>query len=146
MSGRAHRSFGRGDVPGSRIRGLRGVAARVPGGLRRLFAYALACALAHAYVYARDTAYAAPPIGGTIDNVATGTGRFVAGGVPFTQVSNTVRARVSAPPAPPAVAFYSGPDFATVVRFGAPGAPLYVQAAAPGCDVRSAVRKHYRFG
>ncbi len=140
MLGRAHRSFGSGDVPDPRSRGGRGVAARVSGGLRRLRAYALAGALAYAYVYARDTAYAAPPIGGAIDNTATGTGRFVAGDVPFTQNSNTVRARVTAPPPPPVLAFFSGSDFATVVRFGAPGAPLHVQAIAPGCDARPGVR------
>jgi len=145
MSGRAHRSPGTDGVPAVPSGTRRGVVARVPGGPARvpaLFAYArvLAYALAFAYACAPVTTCAAPPVGSAIDNVATGSGRFLAGDVPFALNSNLVRAVVSAPPPPPALAFYSGPDYATAVRFGAPGASLFLQASAPACDVRPATR------
>ena len=74
--------------------------------------------------------------GTPIDNTATGSALEPLSGSLLRAQSNTVSAIVQAATLPPpALAFYSGADFTRPTRLTALGAPLYLQAIAPQCDL-----------
>jgi uncharacterized repeat protein (TIGR01451 family) len=81
---------------------------------------------------------AATAPGTPIDNTASGSALEPVSGAILNAQSNTVTAIVQAAQLPPpTLAFFTGPDFARTTRLTALGAPLYVQATAPQCDLDS---------
>ena len=108
----------------------------VPRRPRSLPIRALLGLMGFAVSFGASPAAAGPPAGTPIDNVAFATGRDSTGS-PLRSSSDTVRVVVQAAPAavPPALAFFTDGSYANSTT-GAPASrPLYVEAAAPGCDL-----------
>ncbi len=86
---------------------------------------------------ASGAAWSAPPIGSAIDNDASASGTG-AGSGPVAAVSNAVRVITGS--SPPSLAFYTDASYTRVMRIGALGAPLFLEARAAACDVNPGMR------